>query len=106
MVWNWLMRQRGIERVAEQIASACCERVCTQSDRAIASLPIAQARGYARVRATAVIRPEVDRLVAGGKFRGHRRSLIERATELIVRAAIARRTNASVEPKWPIRRAA
>ncbi|MDP7302430.1 MAG: hypothetical protein QGG09_04975, partial [Pirellulaceae bacterium] len=75
----------------------------------IQSLPIAQARGYVRARASAVVRQEVDQIVANGTYRGDRRTLVELATALVVRESIVRRTKGSGADRasgTPMRRAA
>ena len=106
MLLSWLTRRRDRERLAEKIASVCQQKVCDRSDEAIVTLPIAQARGYVRARATAVVRREVDRAVADGEYRGDRQPVVDLATARIVREAIARRTQDAGSSERSTRRAA
>jgi len=67
LFWErWLRRDDSLEigRLARQIAATCENGVAARLDRATPQMSYAEARGYVRARASALVRPEAERVAA------------------------------------------
>jgi hypothetical protein len=109
-IFSIIAHLRGDARVAElaeTIAEQSLEAVRDRIDGRIASLSMAEGRGYIRARSAAVVRPAVDETLRSNREvkPAWRSQLVERATEEVVRRLLweelSRRREAA-----PARRAA
>lgn len=87
-----LHRSSLLAQVADEIAAACLEPVCCRVQAHAASMSAAEARGYIRARAAAVVDPGVETAIAGRQqLRGSdRESLIQLVTQRLIRDVVGR----------------
>ena len=78
------------EILADKVASRSRQAVWDRVSHRIHSLSGAEARGYIRARAAAVIEPEADRLIRkeGGRAASLREKILRDATESVIRLVI------------------
>jgi hypothetical protein len=78
---------RLAERIADRCQAAVWERICRRAP----GMAVAEARGYIRARAAAVVHAEVESALAEQPViaRAWRSRLVEMVTEEVVRAALA-----------------
>ena len=89
MLPNWitgLFLTDRVEEFSNTIASRSQSAIWNRVAHQVASLGAAEARGYIRARAAAVIHQETNRLITevGSRFESRRRRLTESATEKVI----------------------
>ena len=93
--------------LAEKVASRSRRAVWDRVSHRMHALSGAEARGYVRARAAAIVEDETDRLIAeeGGKAIQHRQRIIHDASEAVIRLMLEQ-VQISRRSAVPLRRAA
>lgn len=90
LVTRW-MGKDPVSDLAERVAGRSRQQTWQRIQHRINSLGAAEARGYIRSRATAIIDDQVDRLIAeeGVKAAGNRDRITALATEMLIQSILA-----------------
>ena len=95
------------ELLADRIASRSRQRVWDRVSHRMYALTGAEARGYVRARAAAIVEEETDRLIAeeGGKAAQQRMRILRDAGDSVIRLVLEQAQISRQTPQ-PLRRAA